>query len=315
MAGLADTTTIAPNTTIPEAQGQIDSLEAARIKARSMQNTNLQALFSFDKALGDRYSSPDSKMFLEDAGKRQDAISGYQSAGIKQVNNLFDITEAVRQTQDKLKDLIDSMKKSASSGSGSSLSLKDFLEFANSPQGDVIPDPPQKLLDAAQKDPTKQIYYLKNDDGTFAYELAPKGKPSRPELQEWVKQTPIDRSKLLTETFGIDQSVLSQLAAVQVINPKMADKLFASIISSSVTAGAKSSNVTTDELVGQIKEYPDRATALADFNANRSAMVSKGIDVERVARAIDTYFTEKEQKDAANKPFDLNALKAARGGK
>jgi hypothetical protein len=316
MAGLADTTTIDKNTTMPEAQAQIATLDAARTQARGLQNTNLQQLFSYDKTLSDRYSSPDSKMYLEDAGKRQDAIAGYQSAGIKQVNNLYDITESVRQTSDKLQTLIDNLKKSAGSGGSTSLSLSDVLDFMNSPQPDAVPDPPQKLLEAAAKDPTKKIYYVKNEaTGEYHYEVAPAGKPSDPSAKEWVKSTTPDRSKILTDTFGLDQGTLAKLSAVRAVNPKLADKLFASIVSSSVTSGAKANSYTTDDFIKQVKEYPDRASAVADLSANRQSMTAAGIDVARVEREIDTYFTAKEQKDAASQPFDLNKLKAARGGK
>jgi hypothetical protein len=315
MAGLVDTTTINPGTTIAEANAQVDSLDAARQAARGVQNTGLRDLFSYDQSLSDRYSSPDSKMFLENPAAREKAISGYSDIGRTQVNNLFDIMESVRSAEERMKTVIADLKASKAGGSGtSSLSLDDFLNFAKSGQDNVIPDPPQKLLDAAAADPTKQINYMKNDDGTFAYEVVPKGKFSRPEMKEWTKQPVIDKNQILMDTFGVDKATLAQLAAVQAINPKLADKLFASVISNSVTSVAKDNSVTTDDMVAQVKEYPTRADALADLNRNRSAMTSRGIDVARVEREIDTYFTKKEQTDAANQPFDLNALKAAKGG-
>lgn len=317
MAGIIDQTTRPMNTTVAEAQNMVSSLDTARSQITGMGRDKIKELFSYDKSLSDRYSSPDSKMFIENPTNREKAISGYSAIGNKQINNLFDMTEKIRVMQDSLKNLITDLtiKKAQDTASGGGvLSLSDMTNFMKGEQ-DVVPKPPTKLQDMVDANPDKySLYYMKGDDGAWHFAVDPKGTPADPRMKEYSDKPTVNREAIMRDYFGVDKNTLAQLNAISIVNPNLADKLFTQIITSNVKSTATTQQYSTDDFVSQVKEYPNRAAAVNDLNANRSAMVAKGIDVARIERAIDTYFTEKEKKDAESAPLDFSALKKARGG-
>lgn len=312
MAGLVDLTQ-RTNTTVGEAQTMVSSLDTAKSQLVGMGRDKIKQLFEYDKALNDRYSSPDSKMFIENPTFREKAISGYASIGTAQITNLFDLTEKIRTMQDNLKNLIRDITEK-NKASNQVLSLNDFVQFMKG-EDDTVPNPPQKVKDFVDKNPDKySLYYLKGTDGAWHFAADLKGQPSHPDMKEWSPQPKVNREAILRDYFGIDKNTLAQLNAINVVNPTLADKIFTQIITSNVKSTSTSTSYNTDDFINQVKEYPDRASAIADLNRNRSAMIARGIDVGRVERYIDTYFTEKEKKDIESQPIDFNKLKQQRGG-
>lgn len=302
MAGIIDNTNLQTPTTISEAQNQVGALDAARQTLRSDQQANIRDLFSYDKTLADRYSNPDSNMYILNAADREKAVSGYFGAGKGQVTNLFDIMESVRGAQEKLNSLIDSMKKSSGgSGGSSSLSLSDFNDFltGNGQDQETVPQPPKSVLDQFNKNPSKySIYYNKEDDGTYYYTVAPKGKPGAAWLKEWspeLSQAKPDKSQLMQDYFGIDKKTLAQLNAISTINPKLANSLLGSMISSNVKNQA--TGKTTDDAINDIKSgFTNLDDAQSYIDENRQALVSKGLDVAKIEREIQTYYSSKTTK-------------------
>lgn len=222
-----------PQAQIAKGEAQIAELDKARNAVRGIQQSSLKDLFNYDKSLSDRYSSPDSKMYLENAGDRQSAIAGYSGIAGGQITNLYDLTEQIRKQKDDLQASIDELKKKAAAGSGTSgLSPSSILGFLQSKTGlsEAAPPPPKKLTEAAANTAGSQIYYHKNDDGTFSYVVGTPGVQIDTSVytpyvsQEDLATQTKDQQDQILSSFGVDRDQLARLAALEVIDPKMAQE-------------------------------------------------------------------------------------------
>jgi len=260
----------------------------------------LRSLFSYDKALSDRYSSPDSKMYIEHAGQREKAIAGVEGIATQEINNLFDIMEEVRSAQDKLQALIDKTKDKSGTGSGG-YAPSDFLQLFQM-EGEV-PEPPKKVLDDLVNHPGYTLYYGQNPDGSTYWEQAPKGQPSQLDAKDYFAPK---MSDIVASTFGIDKETIAKLAALEAINPKLAKSTLNALLTSSVkpkelTQAELGAGVTQADTVSQrnekVQQYLESkqsngAESPEDFKAYLEAAKQKGYTRDEIIKLLEPSFQD-----------------------
>lgn len=306
MAGLPDALNpTSPTATIAQTEAQIGELDAARNAVRGIQTDTIRSLFDFDKSLSTRYSSPDSKMYLENAGDREKAISGYSAIAGGEINNLYDLTETIRGQREKLAAAVDELKKKAAGSGAGGFSPSNILGFLKSRTGadtESAPPPPKKLSDYAENTEGSQIFYAKNDDGTFSYVVQPPGvqvdtkiyKPYVPE-EELRKQQTDEEDQILSQ-FGVDREQLSRLAALEVLDPKLAGEAMKQAMVQA-TLGRK---LEKEDLMAGVKPYDSdkvRQSKLEKFytegggaDAETQKDIGKWKNITYLAnRALDQY--------------------------
>lgn len=294
MAGLP---TIDP--TLQNAQDTIGVLETARTQLRGTQQGAIRDLFSYDKALSDRYSSPDSKMYIENAQTRQDIAAGYNKAGREEITNLYDIMDKVRKSKEELQALLD--KNKAGAGGSGGYAPSDFLQLFQM-EGD-IPEPPAKVLADLKNHPGYTLYYGTNPDGSTYWEQAPKGQPSQPDAKDYFAPR---MSDIVQQQFGLDKATVAKLAALEAINPKLAK----STLNSLLTSGVKPQNLSSTELQAgvneadtstqrnaKVQEYlkskqNNRAETEADFQAYLEAAKQKGYTRDEIIKLLEPSFQD-----------------------
>lgn len=308
MAGIVDTT-LTNDQTVQGYEQQAEALDTAREDLRGMQKGVLKDLFDYDKSLSDRYSSPDSKMYLENAADRERAISGYSQIARGEVSNLYDIMEGVSKAKQDLLTRVEMLKeqakKASASGAGQTMyspsailsAIRGGASGAGTPT-EQPPEPPQKLVQETLADPTKKIYWLKNDNGTYAYTvdnaMAPRKETAElyteykdPETAYKEQQAQEDE---ILDMFGVDKEQLSKLAALEVLDPKAAQAAMQKLIVENATATPK--ELTADEYKAGVKPTDNRkvrqqkmetyyaspesmdASQQKDYNFQRSAILN-----------------------------------------
>lgn len=244
MAGIADISNpdLTSNTTVDTANANIDALTQAGSQLRGIQTSAIKSLFQYDKALSDRYSSPDSKMYIEDAGKRQTAISGYSGAARGEINNVYDLMENVRSAKDDLQKLIDSLTKKTGSGSSSGIAPSDLLSML---EIDSKNEPPPDLYAKYQAEHGILLY---KDDPTAGRKwiFAKPYEPVPADYTVW-QPTTTKIADVMQQSFGLDRETIAKLAALEAINPALAKTTLNSLISKSFTP-ASETKLTQQEI-------------------------------------------------------------------
>lgn len=317
MAGAVDLNPdISQNTTVGEANANIDALTQAGSQLRGIQTSAIKDLFSYDKALSARYSAPDSKMYIEDAGKREQAISGYSGTARGQINNVYDLMEGVRKAKDDLQALIDSLTKKSGSGSSGGINPSDLLTAM---QMDAQNDPPPDLYAKYQKENGIILYKDDKLTGERKWLFAPAYTAVPSDYTLW-KPSTNKISDVIAQTFGIDKETIAKLAALEAINPSLAKSTLNSLMSKSfqpqtenkltqqeIDAGVQpgddvstrnkkmqkftesQNNPTYEDTLNNVKTYKDRGYTKEQYQTI-VAKANDGIIPPDIQKAIDEVY-------------------------
>jgi len=278
------------SSTVADANNTIKVLDAAKGELVGGGKDALKQLFEYDKSLSERYSSPNSQMYMENPMDREKAINGYFGAGKDEVTSLFDMSERVETLKKQLQDGIDKLTKQQTSGSEDGVfSLDDAFSFLDKVDAEV-PEPPMSLR------PGSSAFYRINADGTFEWKASKAGTPVEG-FTEYTPETKVNREEIMKKYFGLDNDALAFLAAIGRKDKKYANKLFNQAITDKFKNITGDANVDADEKIKQYEnQYATREEAIKAIEDDKSDLVSKGYDFERIRGTVETYYVDKESK-------------------
>lgn len=306
------------------AQNQVASLDAAQKEIKGVGDATLRELFSYDQALADRYSAPDSKMYIENASKRYDVMGGWNKLGQSHVTSVFDMLTKVQSMKEDLnktiQDLKDEMaaqaKKSGSGSGGIAVSdLASLLGLDGEQDTEIEATTPTQtgktvrrvgqngvtrqslMADIKKQFPGQQLDYTYNKDGTISYSI-------RKEDQEFVdkgRAIEIEKKKAarqqVYEMYGVNENQIRTLSAYAAFDPKGADKALNSLISNNVTSNLKGE--TEEELVTKIKNGAfagkNRQEAISFIKAKQKTSQFSTYDYDYLLGVTNSWYDSKEK--------------------